>query len=419
MILSHTSTRRWSLVFGLVALLVAPTIAWPQEESVNLENKVANPQATLEMAESLDQKIQAPIDAEHVAAASSWVSGLGLTEWMGPLAPIALSPFFGVTMMSGLALWGPEWVTNNPILGRGGPLANPTLFWALLALTVITSLPRLTKVSKPFVQAVDRVETYAVIIILLLVKMLATDSVTAESTLAPPVAVIQFGVVSFTAETLLAIAMVINILVINSVKFFFEFLCWLTPVPFLDAVFEVCNKSLCVALMAMYAFSPTLATGINLVMLLTAAIMLKWIFRRVRFYRTMILDPILSKVWTGFGKPQRSELIVFPVADFGPYKAKTRLILRSTESDEKGWVLSDATWWRGGTSHTLDSMHQLIVQRGWVMHSINVTDDAAVQHELRFSRRYDAATLDTLLKDLRMSPAVESSAPQSHQVEFA
>jgi hypothetical protein len=406
-------------MIGLAALLVAPNIAWPQDEAIQLETELANPQQAIEMAERLDQKIQAPIDAEHVAAASSWVSGLGLTEWMGPLAPIALSPFFGVTLMSGLALWGPEWVTSNPVLGRGGPLANPTLFWVLLALTVVTSLPRLTKVSKPFVQAVDRVETYAVIIILLLVKMLATDPITADPTLAPPVAVIQFGVVSFTAETLVAVAMVINILVINSVKFFFEFLCWLTPIPFLDAVFEVCNKSLCAGLMALYAFSPTLATGVNLVMLLIAAIALRWISRRVRFYRTMILDPILSKFWTSFGKPQRPELIVFPVKAFGPYKAKTRLILQRTGTDGDGWSLSDATWWRGGKSHVIDSKHRVQVARGWIMHCVTVTDTAGVQHSFRFSRRYDAAALDQLLKELRMSPAMESSAPQSNQIEFA
>jgi len=38
---------------------------------------------------------------------------------------------------------------------------------------------------------------------------------------------------------------------------------WLTPIPLVDAIFGVCNKTLSAALMAVYAFSPLLATGIN------------------------------------------------------------------------------------------------------------------------------------------------------------
>ena len=123
------------------------------------------------------------------------------------------------------------------------------MFFVLLALTVLTSVPRLTKVSKPFAQAVDRLETYAVIIILLAIKVISSM----ESSVDEPaqIAMVQLGVFSFTVDTLLAIAMVINVLVINSVKFFFEFLVWLTPVPLLDAAFEICNKTLCALLMAL------------------------------------------------------------------------------------------------------------------------------------------------------------------------
>ena len=127
----------------------------------------------------------------------------------------------------------------------------------------------------------------------------------------------SLGVFSVTLDVLLAIAMVINILVINSVKFFFEFLVWLTPIPLLDAAFEVCNKSLCAMLMAVYAFNPAIATLLNLAILVAAALLLRWISRRVRFYRTMILDPIITRLWTAFGEPSKPELIVFPKEDVG------------------------------------------------------------------------------------------------------
>ena len=247
-------------------------------------------------------------DSGDIAAASAMVDTIGIVDWLGPLAPLALSPFFGVTCLSGLSLWGPEWVTSNALLGSSGPLKSEMLFFVFLALTVLTSLPRFTKISKPLAQAADQLETYSVIIILLVIKFVASMEA-ADGGSTQQVAVVQLGVMSFTVDALLAIAMIINLLIINTVKFFFEFLIWLTPVPFIDAAFEVCNKTVCAALMAIYAYSPTVATIINLVVLLFAAIVFRWIYRRVHFYRTMVLDPLLSKLWRTHGRPPGRELM--------------------------------------------------------------------------------------------------------------
>ncbi len=190
--------------------------------------------------------------ASEIAASSSWIQSTGVVDWLGPLAPIAMSPFFGVTCLSGLAIYGPEWAAQNPVLQNAGPLKSPVLFWTFAALTVMTSLPRLTKVSKPFAQAVDKLETYSVILIILLIKFFPATVTPPET----PVALIQLGIFSFTADTLLSIAMVLNLIIINAVKFFFEFLIWLTPIPFIDAIFEVCNKTAAASLMAVYAISP-------------------------------------------------------------------------------------------------------------------------------------------------------------------
>ncbi|TWT50360.1 hypothetical protein Pla22_31020 [Rubripirellula amarantea] len=371
-------------------------------------------------AESLERNLEGPIDAEDIAAASGWATSSGIVDWLGPLAPVALSPFFGVTCLSGLALWGPTWMTDNAILGTSGPLKNEWLFFVFLGLTLLTSLPRLTKVSKPFAQAVDRLETYAVIVILLVIKLVMSmdnPGIGEEAVAVMSVKVMHFGVVSFTLDTLLSIAMVINILVINSVKFFFEFLVWLTPVPFLDAVFEVCNKSLCAALMAVYALSPTIATGINLVVLLVAALMLRWISRRVRFYRTMILDPVLAKLWTGFGKPRKPELIVFPQGDFGPFHAKSRLKL--SRSDDQ-LVFCEANWWMPSKQHCVPSDPLPVVKEGWVMNSIELTGEDGNVMQLRFSRRYSRETLIALLEQLGLGhDQATEIVEQARGVEFA
>ncbi len=336
--------------------------------------------------------------AKDIIATSGWVESAHITDWLGPLAPVALSPFFGITCLSGLALWGPDWVTDNAVLGAAGPLKNPTLFYAFLGLTILTSVPRFTKVSKPFAQAIDRLETYSVIVILLVVKIMSSMN-TGDGEVTQ-VAMVQMGVVSFSVDTLLAIAMVINVLMINSVKFFFEFLVWLTPIPFLDACFELLNKTLCAVLMAIYAFSPTIATCINLVFLLVASVVLRWISRRVRFYRTMVLDPILARLWQDFGTPKRPELIVFPKECFGPFSAKSRLKL-VRQSDGNGWVLSEANWWRRQQSHVVTSQTLPKLYRGWVMHRVEVSDYDGERCVLCFSRRYDAHLLK-LAQELKL-----------------
>jgi hypothetical protein len=342
-------------------------------------------------AERIEEHLEEDFGAADIAATSAWADSLGIADWLGPLAPVALSPFFGVTCLSGLALWGPEWVTDNALLGASGPLQSETLFVIFLVLTLLTSLPRLTKVSKPFAQAVDRLETYAVIIILLMIKLGSSM----ESSGQTEVAMVQLGVFSFTADTLLALAMIANILVVNSVKFFFEFLVWLTPVPLIDAIFEVCNKTICAVLMAIYAFSPTIAMIINLAIFVVALIIFRWISRRVRFYRTMLLDPILSQILPSHGRPKRQELIVFPKCGLGPFQDKSRLKL--TRDGDDGWLLQEANWWMPAKQCRLSRAPTPKVSRGWVMNSIEA-DDAV----LIFSRRYNADTLQQLVDDLGM-----------------
>jgi hypothetical protein len=160
--------------------------------------------------------------------------------------------------------------------------------------------------------------------------------------------------------------------------------------------------------MAIYAMSPTLATIINLLMLLAAAIVLRWISRQVRFYRTMILDPVLARVWTRYGRPKRPELIVFPKTDFGPFAAKSRLRLTPAEGDQEGWNFKEANWWMPAKEHSLPCNPRPRVRRGWIMHSIEVSDDTGNQSILSFSRRYDGETLEGLIEQLRMQVSDET-----------
>jgi hypothetical protein len=383
--------RRALCLFVICSLLV---VSARSQETVPDRGSAGTPDSALRQ---IEENLEGEFGASEIAATSAWVEQLQLADWLGPLAPIAISPFFGVTCLSGLAIWGPESIKDNALLGSAGPLQSTTLFFVFLALTVLTSLPRLTKVSKIFSQAADQLETYAVIIILLAIKIIAsTESSDAE---AVPVAMIQMGVFQFTLDALVAIAMVINILVINSVKFFFEFLVWLTPIPTLDAIFELCNKALCAALMAVYAVHPALATLVNLVMLLAAALVLRWVGRRVLFYRTMMLDPLIARLWPSYGEPARPpQLIVYCQDDYGPFKAKSRLRLQQSGEGE-GLELRQANWWMPAAELRLTPGSEPTIQRGWVTHTIKIENGQLGPVILHCSRRYDRS-LDRLAVDL-------------------
>ena len=360
-------------------------------------------------AEKIEDQLEGDFDAADIAATSAWAESLRIADWLGPLAPVALSPFFGVMCLSGLALWGPEWVTDNALLGQSGPLQSELVFFIFLGLALLTSLPRLTKVSKPFAQAVDRLETYAVIVILLVLKFVSSLDGQGVDSAPTEVAMIQLGVFSFTVDTLLALAMIVNVLVVNSVKFFFEFLIWLTPIPLVDAIFEVCNKTLCATLMAVYAFSPTIATVLNLMILFVAAILFRWISRRVRFFRTMVFDPVLSQLWSAYRRPDKGELIVFPKQDLGPFQDKSRLRLTK---DEEGWTLQEANWLMPSKQHKLPADPKPRVRRGWVMNRVEAGEVVLI-----FSRRYDANTLRELIEQLGMDFDVETDADS--QIDLA
>ena len=84
-------------------------------------------------------------------------------EVLGPLAPVALSPFFGLTCLSGTSiLCNKGMLPENEFLMGNDALNNGAVFIIFLALTVITSAPKLFTTSKVFAEAADRLETYAV-----------------------------------------------------------------------------------------------------------------------------------------------------------------------------------------------------------------------------------------------------------------
>ena len=63
----------------------------------------SNPVLIAQERESLREE-RASISEAEIVAAQQFGQTLSIAEWLGPMAPVALSPFFGITCLSVLII---------------------------------------------------------------------------------------------------------------------------------------------------------------------------------------------------------------------------------------------------------------------------------------------------------------------------
>ncbi len=325
---------------------------------------------------------EGPLSKTDSEIAQHLVQKVSTAEWLGPMASIALSPYFGIMCLSGLAQFGSGtalqangFVSGNPIL------KNPLVFWIFLGLTIATSLPRFTKVSKPIAQFLDRVETYSAIITLVVIRMAVSSS--------PPEAsdastVVSAGFLSFGYDSLMIVAAALNVFIIATVRFVIELLIWMSPLPTVDAIFELANKSFSGSLMAIYSFSPLTAMVINILLFAGCLAVFFPVRRRAIYLRSLIVDPVVTLMFPKMGTLRNGEMIVFNRNRLGSFPAKTRLFLSKSDS---GWILRRPNWLIGATEIELSKdVAPMIVETGLLLSRIKIANLDNAQ--LIFSRRY-------------------------------
>ena len=366
----------------------------------------SNPVLIAQERESLREE-RASISEAEIVAAQQFGQTLSIAEWLGPMAPVALSPFFGITCLSGMSLFGASWISSgNPLMGENSPLHNPAVFWTFLSLTIATSIPRLTKVSKPFAQAVDQLEAWSGIITMLLMKVLLSSQSELEPVTIP---VAQMGLISVSMDMILMIAAAINILVINTVKFFFEVLIWLTPIPLLDAAFEFFNKAICAALMALYAWNPSVAAAVNAGIFFVCFMVFGWMWRREIFFRTMLLEAFKSSLTNS--RPGTT-LVVFPVCAVGPIKARAKCYLHRSGNS---WQLVYEPWFRRSVCVEFSSHNRPLLHQGFFSNQICMTTPAVA---LTFGRLYNRS-LPELAVTMSFVMSENCSPGSTIKAEFA
>ena len=351
------------------------------------------PQAQIQTAQLEDiipQEFRSdPMSAADHEKVTELVGSVSALEWLGPLAPIAISPFFGLACLCGISQYGGDWFPFNGFISDNPVLQNPMVLWAFVILTVVTSLPRLTKVSKPVGQAIDQLEAWSGIIAIIVIRVASatSDPVAGDATAAVAVVpMVHCGFFSMSADVLFSIAAIINIVVINTVKFFFEVSVWLMPFPFVDAMLEAANKSVCAVLMAVYAWSPFWATMLNLVIFAACLFAFRWVKRQVTYMRSILFDPVWAMVQKSYGMPKGKTLTVFPQSSVGPFAARERLQL--VEKDDS-WELRQNRLLLPTRTHELSkSAHRMTIQPGMIVNKIDISGGESAE-SLLFTRRFN------------------------------
>ena len=352
------------IVTRCILLLVFASTVWTfQADRVSLDLDSSLPSSDLAAIDQISNMAQA-------------------SAWLGPLAPIAISPFFGITILAGAAQFGgnlqlpPSMISDNPVLG------NPYLFWTFLCLTVLTSIPKFTKVSKPFAQAIDQLEAYAAIITLILVRVMTVFP--GEASSIDGITVVHASIFTISSSLLFCLFAAFNIIVINTIKFFLEIIVWLIPIPMIDGLLEMTNKLICALLLAVYLWSPTIALLLNLILLATGLIVFRWIHRRVHYIRNIIWDQLWCLFRPSYQIPEIAELTVFPDRTLGPFPTKSRLHLRP---HAEGWELTQKRLLLGHKTIILPSdSHQLEIYDELLVNRIQI--EGSQHANLLFSKRY-------------------------------
>jgi hypothetical protein len=241
----------------------------------------------------------------------------------------------------------------------------------------------LTKVSKPLAQAADQLETYSSIVafaVILYFSQSGGESASGD--------LVQAGFFTGSRETLLLIAAAFNIIVINTVKFFFETLILLSPIPAVDAFFEVLNKSVAAALAAVYAFSPTLATILNVLIFLVCLIIFKAVWRRVRYFRAVLFGLLSKKppermaVPGAIARSVPEAELALPVFVKTKRKGFPKLARAYLVRAGEGWTLLRARLLGMGPPQPLDGAVELT--RGYLTHTVRISETG-----LAATRRYE------------------------------
>ena len=271
---------------------------------------------------------------------SALKTNLLLSEQLGMLGPIAISPYWGLFLASAASLFGGvdnEFLVTHPFMG------NWIVFLLFGLSAVLTSIPNVTKYSKALGVASNYLEDHVSIVIVVLVITLPI----LHNAVGTPAPHGEFGIIDMSLYSLFMMAFsAFYMFVVTTVRLFFELIAFITPIPLIDSIVEIAKKVSSLVLMGVYFISPEIAMGISLFLLFIAFFLFKKANTTINYFKQIYIAPILSWIIRrkrdlvdtgivnrikGLDKGINATIPVWPVHDYG-----------SIKKQKKTWLIEEA-----------------------------------------------------------------------------
>lgn len=244
-----------------------------------------------------------------------------LTQTLAMIGPLGLNPFmalasFGLAHGLGLYTLPPD------LAGLGHPVAI-VVFGGIAA---FLHFGRSTKLTKPFAEAAGLGES-AVAIAVAVALALDTLTVTGPA---------EAGVLSTSLMLAAALSSVISLLVVRTAL---DILIWISPIPFVDAIFQLIKAGLTLTLVACAILAPSFAVVLNAVILVGAFLVARWALRTARFGLVVLGD----LTWRRSDRPALPRDATVPT-DLGPMRCFTIAVGGQPKRAERSIELRAGRW---------------------------------------------------------------------------
>lgn len=207
-----------------------------------------------------------------------------LVAWLGPLG---INPMLGLGAMGVTAWFGLSDLPSNLAF-----LSGPIWWSVFFALGLLIQFGKSFKVTKPVAEFIGTGETILALAVfagsLAFPLTKSTPPLPTQEAAVLGTALFFAGLALATLSTIIIVRMALDILI------------WISPVPFIDLIFEVTKMALTAILVALAIFFPSAATAINVMLAVVALLLLRWALRIVRF-------GVSTAWWASLGRGQRPD----------------------------------------------------------------------------------------------------------------
>lgn len=214
------------------------------------------------------------------------------------IGPLGINPFLALAGLGFAATLG--W---QPPAGFE-PFTHPVVWIGLLALGLILQFGRSTKLTKPVAEMLGTSEAFVAVatVVMIMVPHFAERTTTIQ----------EAGVASGLFMITVGLAVVSVLLIM---RLALDILIWLSPIPFVDFLFQIAKLGITIGLVVLAVLAPWVALVLSTLLIIATALGLRWAIRTARFGLTLVWDLSIGRFGARLPLP-RDQVVK---DDLGPF----------------------------------------------------------------------------------------------------